>query len=156
MSDVTSGGTGEPVFRLIYRSCNRIAPADRPSELGRLFTRARSNNKQAGITGALLLSGPWFVQTLEGDEALVRALLARIERDPRHDSVSLLDAGTVDERAFPRWSMARVSEDGSAPDTYLIAHQTGISPASGRATTRPQEDVLSVMRRAGRATAIVP
>jgi len=74
---------------------------------------------------------------------------------PRHDSVSLLEARSVDERAFPRWSMARVSEDGSAPDTYLIAHQTGISPASGRGTTGPQEGVLSVMRQAVRGTAIV-
>jgi Sensors of blue-light using FAD len=150
MSDVTTEQAGEPTFRLIYRSCNRIEPARRPSELGKLFTAARSNNKKAGITGALLVSGPWFVQALEGDEELVRSLFARIERDPRHDLVSLLETGTVDERAFPRWSMARVSQDGSAPDTYLIAHETGISPASSRGTTARQETVLSVMRHAVR------
>jgi Sensors of blue-light using FAD len=149
MSDDPSG----PTFRLIYRSCNRIPPERRPAELGKLFTTARSNNKKAGITGALLLSGPWFVQTLEGDEDLVRSLLARIEQDARHDTVSLLEAGAVDTRAFPRWSMARVSEDGSAPDTYLIAHETAISPASSRGVTPEQESVLSVMRQAVRGAA---
>jgi hypothetical protein len=150
MSDDT---TGDPAFRLIYRSCNRIPPEQRPAELGRLFTLARSNNKKAGITGALLLSGPWFVQTLEGDEDLVRSLFARIEKDPRHDGVSVLDTGRVD-RSFPRWSMARVSEDGSAPDTYLIAHETAIAPASSRGVTARQESVLGIMREAVRGATI--
>jgi hypothetical protein len=155
MSDDTSRQAGDPTFRLIYRSCNRIPSERRPAELGKLFTAARSNNKKAGITGALLLSGSWFVQTLEGDEDLVRSLFARIERDPRHDSVSLLEAGIVDDRAFPHWSMARVSEDGSAPDTYLIAHETSIAPAAGRRSTAQQEAVLDVMRRAVLAAATV-
>lgn len=155
MTEGAATEAGSPVFRLIYRSCNRIPPERLPAELGRLFTAARSNNKQAGICGALLLSGPWFVQTLEGDEASVRALFDRIQRDPRHDAVALLHAGPVQERAFPRWSMARVSDDGSAPDTYLIAHETGIAPAAGRGTTALQEDVLVTMRRAVRGEAVV-
>jgi FAD-dependent sensor of blue light len=155
MSDVTTGQAAGPVFRLIYRSRDRIAPARRPAELGRLFTAARSNNKKAGLTGALLLSRSWFVQTLEGEETIVRELFARIQRDPRHDSVSLLEAGPVHERSFPRWSMARVSEDGSGPDTYLIAHETGISPASSRGSSEMQESVLRVMRQAARGEATV-
>lgn len=151
MSDDT---TGEATFRLIYRSCNRIPTERRPAELGRLFTAARSNNKKAGITGALLLSGPWFVQTLEGDEDLVRSLFARIEKDPRHDAVSVLETGLIDDRTFPRWSMARVSEDGAAPDTYLIAHETAIAPASSRGITPGQESVLSTMRQAVRGLTV--
>jgi hypothetical protein len=151
MSDHT---TGDPTFRLIYRSCNRIPAEARPAELGKLFTAARSSNKKAGITGALLLSGTWFVQTLEGDEDLVRSLFARIERDPRHDAVTVLETGRVDDRAFPRWSMARVSEDGSAPDTYLIAHETAIAPASSRGITARQESVLSIMRQAVRGATV--
>jgi hypothetical protein len=153
MSDDATGRAGDPTFRLIYRSCNRIASARRPSELGKLFTAARSNNTRAGITGALLLSGPWFVQTLEGDEDPVWSLFARIESDPRHDTVSVLEAGPVDGRAFPHWSMARVSEDGSPPDTYLIAHARSISPAAGRGITAGQEAALRVMRQAVRGGA---
>jgi hypothetical protein len=155
MSDDTSGQVPDPTFRLIYRSCNHIPPDRLPAELGKLFTHARSNNKKSGITGALLLSGPWYVQTLEGDEVLVRSLFARIERDPRHDAVTVLEAGLVDGRAFPRWSMARVSDDGSAPDTYLIAHETSIAPASSRGTTVQQEAVLGLMRQAVRGAVTV-
>jgi Sensors of blue-light using FAD len=49
--------------------------------LGDVFTQARSNSKKKHITGALLVSGDWFAQVLEGDESLVRDLYATIGRD---------------------------------------------------------------------------
>ena len=138
------------VFRLMYRSRNRIPLEDRKRELGALFTKARSNNKGRQICGALVLSDEWFVQVLEGDEAAVRELFARIERDPRHDSVALLDTRSVDDRVFARWAMAKVADDGE-PDIPLIAHTDGISRAAGRPTTPEQDRVLDLMREAVRA-----
>ena len=143
------------VFRLMYCSHDRIPEERRKVEHGSLFTEARGNNKAKGITGALLLSRDWFVQTLEGDETAVRALYAVIEGDPRHDSVSLLETGTVPSRAFPRWSMDRVSDAADDPDTYLIAHTDGISPATSRGSTPEQETVLDRMRDAARSAAQV-
>lgn len=140
----------EPVFRLIYRSRDRI-PADvRKAELGRLFSTSRSNNKKASITGALLVSDDWFVQTLEGEEAAVRALYDRIEADPRHDSVSVLEARTVDRRVFARWAMAQVGRDGTS-DVPLIAHEDGIARAADRRDATPEQSyLLLVMRDATR------
>ena len=140
----------DAVFRLIYRSRDRITAEGRKAELGTLFSAARSNNKKQQITGALLLTDRWFVQTLEGDEDLVRALFARIEADPRHDNVPVLDSRTVEHRAFARWAMARVSADGE-PDIPLIAHVDGISPASSRGTTPEQDSLLDRMRDAARS-----
>ena len=150
MTDATPNRPSEGAFRLMYRSRDLI-PADRRKvELGLLFSEARSNNKQKGITGALLLSEDWFVQVLEGDEDAVRALFTSIEKDPRHDSVSVLETGMVPARVFARWAMAKVAEDGE-PDIPLIAHTDGISPAAGRGTTAEQELVLDIMRTAARA-----
>lgn len=147
--------TDEQVFRLIYRSRVRVPPGQRRTELGRLFSTARSRNKQAGITGALLLSDERFVQTLEGEEAAVRALFSTIEADPRHAEVTLLGAGTVGARVFARWSMARVA-DGGEGDLPLIAHADGIAVAAPRGTaTAEQERVLEVMRDAARTLAPV-
>lgn len=137
------------IFRLMYRSRDCIPAAERKVELGSLFSQARSNNKRQQITGALLLSDNWFVQILEGEESAVRALFDHITTDPRHDSVSLLDARTVTDRVFARWAMARVSEEGE-PDIPLIAHVDGISPAAGRGTTPEQEEILDLMREAAR------
>ena len=140
----------ERTFRLIYRSRVRI-PADvRRAELGRLFSTARSHNKKAQITGALLVSDDWFVQTLEGEEAAVRALYDRIESDARHDSITLLEARAVDRRVFARWAMAQVNAQG-ASDIPLIAHADGISPAASRRDTTPEQAyLLLVMRDATR------
>jgi hypothetical protein len=142
------------VFRLIYRSRSRILPDRRKTELGDLFSKARSNNKKRDITGALLISGDWFAQTLEGDEDTVRALFETIARDGRHERVSILAEETVPARLFSKWAMARVSTDGG-PDIPLIAHTDGISPAAGHGTTPEQESVLDVMREATRGDAHV-
>jgi hypothetical protein len=138
-----SGG----IFRLIYRSRNRIVPERRKTELGSLFSAARAKNKRLNITGALLISGDWFAQTLEGAEDTVRELFVTIERDERHEHVSLLETHTVPERVFARWAMARVSADGE-PDIPLIANTRGIVPAAGGGTTPEQESLLEIMREA--------
>jgi hypothetical protein len=148
MTDAGQAPEADGVFRLIYRSRNLIPPDDRRIELGSLFSAARSSNKKQDITGALLVHGDWFAQVLEGSEEPVRTLFARIEKDGRHDNVSVIAAGPAG-RVFGRWSMARVSAEGE-PDIPLIAHRDGISPAASRGTTPDQEAVLDVMRQATR------
>jgi hypothetical protein len=145
MSDEPVEATGA-TFRLMYRSRDHLPPEDREDELGDLFVRARSNNEKRNITGALLLSGHWFVQVLEGDEADVRSLFTRIQEDPRHNSVELLFAGRAHDRIFAHWSMAKVAMPDS--DLPLIAQISEISPASSRGMTPAQNRLLDVMRDA--------
>ena len=147
---VQDAAASADTFRLMYRSRNLIPVEDRRTELGLLFSQARSNNKGRAISGALLVYGDWFVQVLEGEELAVRDLLERISGDPRHEAVTVLESGPVGSRVFARWAMARVS-DGGQPDIPLIAHADGISPAAGRGTTPEQDAVLDVMRDALRA-----
>ena len=145
----------ERVFRLVYSSRDRIPAEHRRLEHARLFTASRAGNKRVGITGALLLSPDCFVQTLEGDEPAVLALFARIEHDTRHDSIEVLRARTRDERAFPRWSMARVAADPTRPDTWVIAHADGLAPAAGRSCSPAQDAVLELMRSAARVRSAI-
>jgi hypothetical protein len=141
------GSTQTTTFRLMYRSHSRLPADGRRVELGNIFSVARSRNKAADVTGALLVTDDVFVQTLEGDEATVRDLFARIEKDPRHDDVRLLAAGDVPARVFSRWAMAKVSADGE-PDMPLIAGAKGATVAAGRSTTAEQDAALDVMRAA--------
>jgi hypothetical protein len=140
-------GGPDQVFRLIYRSHIQIPQEDRKVVLGEIFSTARSNNKGKQITGALLVSGEWFAQVLEGEEKSIKELYDRIEQDPRHDQIQLLEMRPTGDRVFSRWAMARVSDDGET-DIPLIAHRDGISPAAGHKTTPEQEAVLKVMREA--------
>ena len=133
-------------FRLIYRSRSRISDEDRSRVLADIFGTARSNNKQVGVTGALLITDHWFVQALEGDEATVRGLYERIRDDSRHDEVTVVESEAVDERVFSRWAMAEVSKLGHA-DIPLHASGGQIhSAAAGDRVTPQQSVVLTRMR----------
>jgi hypothetical protein len=46
-----------------------------------------------------------FLQVLEGREAAVRAIAAKIHRDPRHRGIITLIEGFESEYQFPEWSM---------------------------------------------------
>jgi hypothetical protein len=153
MTDPAATDSG-PAFRLIYRSHNRIPQSRRKAELGAIFSVARNQNKKANITGALLVRDDWFVQTLEGEEAAVKALYDQIAKDARHERISIIEEQTVDGRVFSRWSMAKVSEDDK-PDIPLLNNRDkgGISPAAGRPTTPEQDAVLDLMRNAARSDA---
>jgi hypothetical protein len=139
MSD--SGST----FRLIYSSHSSIPAADRDVVLAQIFDVARVNNKRRGVTGALLITDHYFVQALEGDEATVTDLYERIRADGRHEHVEVVESGTTEDRAFPRWSMAQISKSGRAD---IPLHDVGgrIHPAARLPQSREQSEVLTRMR----------
>ncbi|MDO9377668.1 MAG: BLUF domain-containing protein [Nocardioidaceae bacterium] len=146
----TATPTDEMVFRLVYRSRSTIGEDQRVDELGDIFATARKRNQSIGVTGALMLRGDRFVQTLEGERADVQALYDDIARDARHSDVELLSTEESAPRLFGRWAMARVTEDG-APDIRLLSHagkrrisETGTGPHP----TDDQEQHLSTMRSA--------
>jgi hypothetical protein len=133
------------IFRLIYRSHSLVRPDQRGAELEQIFRVARAKNRVLGVTGALLVYDDLFAQTLEGDTQVVRALVDRISRDPRHRSVEIVDMANIEARVFPHWAMAEVSVEGP-PDISLIAARDGYTIATTRGTTPEQDRMLGMMR----------
>jgi hypothetical protein len=91
------------MFSLVY-----VSSATLPfsmAELLDLLARCRENNARLGVTGMLLYKDGNFMQALEGEETTVRALYARIARDPRHRNALLLLQGHREDRQFPEWTM---------------------------------------------------
>jgi hypothetical protein len=94
---------GQPLFQIVY-----VSSAVRellPSELAELLVAARARNEQSGITGMLLYSEGSFMQVMEGPQAAVETLYARIERDARHTGCIRLLAKPIVERQFAEWCM---------------------------------------------------
>jgi hypothetical protein len=138
----------ESVFRLIYSSHSRIEPERARTELGEIFASDRRNNRDIGVTGALVVADDWFAQTLEGEESVVRKLYEEIATDSRHEQVTLLEATNVDGRTFGRWAMARVSEDGG-PDIRLLSNAKAgqiVDAGADHHISPEQETVLAFMR----------
>ena len=74
-------------------------------DLADVLNVSRKNNSSLNVTGILLYHEGSILQVLEGDEAVVKNLYAKIEKDARHKNVVQMVGGTNSERSFPDWSM---------------------------------------------------
>ncbi len=91
------------VFQIFYVS-RAAVPFDNAA-VQSILQISRRNNARVDVTGCLLFSGHCFAQVLEGDQATVRALSARVAGDPRHCDVRFLFEVRRDEREYADWSM---------------------------------------------------
>ncbi len=88
---------------LIYVSCATTHFSD--EDLEALLKTSRENNASLGVTGMLLYADDNFIQVIEGEEDALNNLYAKITRDARHRSFSILMHGEIKERSFADWSM---------------------------------------------------
>ncbi len=112
------------------------------AELRRILAVSRRNNASEGLTGALLLGQGSFAQVLEGPIVAVERAFERIQDDPRHADLVVVEVGAAATRAFPDWSMAfaGAAAAGVAPRLRAVLDQVGASP---RATAA--EGVLGLL-----------
>ena len=95
------------MLQLVYVSTAR--PGAGPTGYQAILDVARRNNRRDGITGLLYADGKRFLQALEGPEAAVEAVFARIQADPRHRAIVLLSCRAVETREFGDWEMAHLT-----------------------------------------------
>lgn len=74
-------------------------------DLLKLLEQCRRNNTARGVTGMLLFGNTTYVQCLEGDQANVDELLAKISADPRHTALKVLRREPIAARHYSEWSM---------------------------------------------------
>lgn len=106
----------DKLTHLIY--CSAAIPALSPADLGAILEIARRKNSQLSVTGMLLYSSGSFFQVLEGDEATVMELFARIADDRRHTNATMIIREPIARRAFGDWTMGFAEID--APELANI------------------------------------
>ncbi|WP_348944342.1 BLUF domain-containing protein [Chitinibacter sp. FCG-7] len=70
-----------------------------------LMRECQVRNAHNNITGLLLYQQGFFLQYIEGEPEMVRAVFGRIERDQRHENVELISEDVLMARRFPNWTM---------------------------------------------------
>lgn len=100
------------VYRLVYTSRNLLGGRDdeQAAVVAEILATSKRNNARVGVTGALLFNAGSFAQVLEGPRGAVEGTFERIQRDPRHSDVSVLQCEPVAARGFPNWSMAFIGQ----------------------------------------------
>jgi len=92
----------ECVHSIMYWS--RATARMTEAELLEILRKARRSNQEKGLTGMLLYKKGCFLQLLEGELRPLEQVYAKIEKDPRHTSVTLLRT-EYGPRQFPGWTM---------------------------------------------------
>jgi Sensors of blue-light using FAD len=104
------------LFRLVYRSRSTVEGTAEEVQraIDAIVAASRRRNGQAGVTGALMFTGLFFVQALEGPAAAVEATFDRICCDLRHSNVEVVECGPVLELAFGEWPMSHLVPNADA------------------------------------------
>ncbi|RZJ95197.1 MAG: BLUF domain-containing protein [Hymenobacter sp.] len=130
------------MYHIIYSSQAKTAMT--LTTLVVLLMQARALNERQHVTGALVYGDGQFMQVMEGEEAVIKDLYARVLKDPRHYDVRTLAEGPIASRSFAQWSMA-FGEVPAAEFQVLqrvAAYQTPAQLANQLATSQVEDDPL--------------
>ncbi|QTC90400.1 BLUF domain-containing protein [Brevundimonas goettingensis] len=91
--------------RLVYRS-TATGSTTSLLNLVAILGESQRNNDRDELTGALASHNGRYIQVVEGAASTLDSLLRRLERDPRHKDIKLLERDNITTREFGRWAMA--------------------------------------------------
>lgn len=130
------------LYRLVYASKNllRGTEAETVATIQQILEASQRNNAKAGVTGALMFNDGAFAQVLEGPRRGVEDTFERIQRDPRHGDVTVLQCGPTESRGFANWSMAFVGQSTKGQVQF-----SGLGAASGFDLSRLSGDSVFAM-----------
>ena len=100
------------MIQLIYTST--VAPQLESGEIFRIVSTSATNNARDGLSGFLLYFNEQFFQVVEGPETAIDGLMRRLETDPRHHSIRIVERREIPSPNFPTWRMKRLF---AAPET---------------------------------------
>ena len=130
------------LYRLVYASKNLLQGSDAEitQAVSQILAASQRNNARVGVTGALMFNAGAFAQVLEGPQQGVEGTFERIQCDPRHGDVTVLQCGPAESRSFANWSMAFVGQSDAGR-----ARWEGIAATSGFDLSRLNGDAVFAM-----------
>jgi hypothetical protein len=130
------------LYRLVYASKNHLQGTDAEvaEAVSQILAASQRNNAKVDVTGALMFNAGAFAQVLEGPQPGVESTFERIQCDPRHGDVTVLQCGPAKSRSFTNWSMAFVGQSATGRTRW-----EGIAAASGFDLTRLDGDAVFAM-----------
>jgi hypothetical protein len=131
------------IIRLVYLSECEIDPAEESvvKQLSLILSASNRNNKQNGLTGALVFDGRTFLQTLEGERDSVLKTYERIKKDHRHSTVTLVGMREITARMFGNWWMGAVRLNSSSEEALRPYLTNGLL----RPHDMSEEQILDLM-----------
>lgn len=137
-----------PLVALMYVSAAMVAWGTP------IFDRIRhsslQHNERLDVTGLLLYSAGSFLQLIEGEERAVINTFNRIERDPRHTDITVVDWRFIVDRSYGQWRMAsrRLGPGDAAAHPHLAPYfERGFDAATLAARPGIATEILAMAAR---------
>jgi len=115
-------------------------------EINKILLNAKEFNARHNITGILLFHNGSFLQVLEGKEASLDKLYAKIKKDPRHTCDQYPLVGQVEERIFGAWSMGFSQIDDVSKESKVAWLAQHIKSISNGHNQPEAADILSFLQ----------
>ncbi len=112
------------LVRLIYAST--ATDGVDLNEFKRILLQAQTNNQRRDLTGMLAFNSKIFLQALEGSRDQINDLYAKLIRDPRHNTVTMLGYKEIEERHWANWSMGFAAPNADNRALFLKYSQQSI------------------------------
>jgi hypothetical protein len=125
---------GEVVDRLVYASHCRVQGSVF-DEMHRIRDHALLRNMADEVCAALLYQSGWFVEWLEGPAVGIEAVMRRVARDLRHDTLCVIHRSRGPRRLTQSWSMA-FRQDNEEPAEFQRRLEA-LSAAGGQQCSEP-------------------
>ena len=115
--------------RLLYAS-TATGRTDSLLNVATILAESDRNNSRDGLTGALAAHGGGYLQVIEGQPEVLDGLLRRLESDPRHKDIRLIDRMPITQRRFSDWTMANARITPALAGTLeTLIHTPLVDPA---------------------------
>ena len=92
------GQGAEQLSSLLYISRSTILPRNADASVTNIVAVSLARNVEHGVTGALLFTGQYFAQVLEGTDAMLDTIMASILRDERHRQILVVVRDPIAQR----------------------------------------------------------
>ena len=86
-----------------------------------ILGKCNKNNQRLGLTGMLIYGNGTFIQSVEGDEKIVKNTISKISSDTRHKDFKVLSEEIAEKRLYDEFNMGfeRLTEDSISNITSL-------------------------------------
>ena len=118
----------DTLVRLVYASRSTADIHQLKSHLSHILMTAHRQNLRHQIVGVLFYGNGYFLQCIEGQRQKVEALYAALQKDPRHQDVTLMDQHPIEQCQFSTWQMKYVRLDDQLQDFLAQHHLLPFNP----------------------------
>lgn len=94
------------IVSVLFVSRSLLGRAEYAREFDSIVATTMRNNDGLKLSGAIVSTGGWFAQLIEGPEDSVDMMIARIAADPRHRDMRIVCRSCRRDRRLPAWRVA--------------------------------------------------